>query len=136
MTGYLFDNCLSSKIARALSDLGHPVQHISAVFGSDAKDRHWIPKLRELDLSLVTVDLAISKKAAERIPLQKAGVTAIFFHREIYELGAEDQYHWFMKRWKITCNFIEQHPVGTHFLARTSGHITILEKRAFDEEVS
>lgn len=75
---FLLDENLSPHLARALRDLGEPVDHLRDVFGAGTPDREWIVRAAEAGYTVLSGDLRIRRTAAERDALRRASL-GIFF---------------------------------------------------------
>jgi len=59
---FFFDNCISPKLARALSALvepEHQIIHLRERFRVDADDETWLPVIAQLGAHVVTTDRRI-----------------------------------------------------------------------------
>jgi hypothetical protein len=119
---FLFDNNFSHHIP---TNLGDDCVHIRDVYGSDAQDVDFIPKMAGGDFVLVTKDTSMRRKPLEKQALEDAQLTVVFLHRRFFDQRAAEQLEWFMIKWPILRSQIAKHPKGTHLKLTTDGGLSV-----------
>ena len=75
---FFIDNNLSPGLARGMKAFGEDVIHITEIFPDDADDTDYLPRVGSEGWFLVTRDLRIRYRPAEKMALKQHGVGAFF----------------------------------------------------------
>lgn len=119
---YIFDENLSPRIAQALAVLELPVVHVNDRYGRGAREVDFLPNVAACGWVLVTCDRHIRTRPAEKLALQRAGVTAIFMGDKFPQSPFHKQALWFLQNWEKMEAVVASSRPGTCFKA-TRGKI-------------
>jgi len=97
---FFFDNTFSRSIPRILLELDIDATHLRDHFPADTKDVVWIPEIGKKGWVLVTADLSVQKRNAERIALREANIVTFFFGTWFLDKRKWDQVVWIIKHWR------------------------------------
>lgn len=129
---FFFDNCISPRLARAMHALiepQHEVRHLRDRYpGADSssiEDTTWITDLgKERGWIIVSGDIAIRSRPAERAALQAARLTAFFLAKGFTQLDGWEQVHWLIDQWPRIVELADKTEAGSAFLVPKRGKIS------------
>lgn len=110
---YLFDNCISPKLARMLRALGKDAWAVSEKYPANIQDIDLFAKIKGQQLVFVTTDTHQRTRKAEAIALRNSGVTALFFGPFFPKMVFWPQAAWLVSRWPKIEGFIGGVSLGT-----------------------
>lgn len=124
---FFFDNNFSKKIVASLQGIGEDVTHLQDEFPQNTPDIVWIPEIGKREWIIVTLDRKITKRAPERLALNEANVTAVFVHRDYFQMRAQEQLTWITFRWSIIKTAATEAAQGTKLSLTMDGGISPME---------
>lgn len=131
---FFFDNCISSKLARAIHSLIEPddaVVHLRdrwpAADTHSVTDVEWISALgKEGGWIVVSGDLRIRTRPGEREAFRAAKLTAFFMAKSFPILPAWEQARWLVDKWPDITKFAADSGAGSTFEVPKNGKIRTL----------
>ena len=117
---FFFDNNFSRRLIDFLNDLaqdiGHECIHLKEMFKEDVHDEEWIPELAKSGNWIVlTCDLGISRKPAEKLALKESELTVFFFPKKHSKLKIWKQSWRTIKVLQDIIPLAEKYPKGKIF---------------------
>lgn len=76
---FVFDNNMSHKLPKGLSEFGEDAVHLTDEFAPDTPDEEWIPKVGARGWVLVTHDVKITRRPLQLQAFMDAELGAFFF---------------------------------------------------------
>lgn len=132
---FFFDNNISPRIARALRELvegEHEVCHLRDRFKPNSPDPEWISQLgREGGWILITGDLRIRRRTAERLALNQARLTSFFMAKGFAPTPNEragnsdwfwEQVKWIVQKWPLIVEQARRVEPGAEFIVPKKGN--------------
>jgi hypothetical protein len=127
MARFLLDNDLPYRLAHALQALegehGHEVRPIREVYGEDAQDLDFLPKLGREGWILVSKDRRQTRRPAEREARQKARVTALYFGPFFGRIRFWEQAAFVVRYWPALASWAETSTPGTVGIIQQNGKV-------------
>ena len=126
---FFFGHHHSHKIVRALRELGVDAIHLRDVFEErGVDDVVWIARAAEERWVVVTADLHIRTRKAEKTVFQKAGLITFFVNQEYNSKQGFKKFRWIVDQWeKIEAAAATAQP-GDCFRVPLSGKILKIEE--------
>ncbi len=117
---FFFDNNFSPRLIHFLNDLAqdidHECIHLQDMFEAETPDDEWIPGLaKQRNWIIITLDLRISRKPAERLALNESGLTAFFFPKKHSKLNIWEQSWRTIKVLQEIIQLAKEYPKGKTF---------------------
>lgn len=78
---FFFDNTFPQQIAQILRVMEVDAVHLQDFFEANVDDVDWILRAGQVGWIVVTGDLGIHKKPAERLKLEEANIVTVFLHK-------------------------------------------------------
>jgi hypothetical protein len=123
---FFCDNCLSPRVAKAIHHLvqpKHTVVHLREKFDPAITDVEWITQLgNEEDWIIVSADLNIRKRPAEREVLNAAKLTTFFFAKGYTKFDTWQQAKWSVEKWPLIIDMAAKVTPGSAFLVPNKGN--------------
>jgi len=123
---FFFDNTFPPQIARILQIMDVDAVHLQDFFDPAVDDVDWIPRAGTEGWIVVTGDLGIHKKPAERLKLEGANIVTVFLHRGFTKQKIWDQLAFVVRHWPEIERSISKVKRGSSVLVGVNGKIEIL----------
>ncbi len=94
---FVFDNCLSPKLAKGMAAFGEDAIHLTDRFRSDTPDVEWLPWVAKEGHILITKDDHLRWRPAEKKALLTYKIGAFFLGGK--NLGAFDMVQQVVRHW-------------------------------------
>jgi predicted nuclease of predicted toxin-antitoxin system len=127
---FFFDNHHSPEIVQILRSAGADVVHLRDVFtdrGID--DEVWIPEIGRRGWILVTGDLRIRRRKAEKIVFQRAQIVTFFLAKEYNNKNALNRIKWILNQWEAIEAVAATAQPGDCFLVPMKGKLRKLDQK-------
>ncbi|MFN0010930.1 MAG: hypothetical protein ACKVS8_04715 [Phycisphaerales bacterium] len=128
---FFFDNCVSHRLATALHALvepGHKVVHLREMWPRADRvtvpDTEWIERLsRESDWVVISGDIRIRTRPAERDALRRARLSTFFLADGYTRLPEWEQVRWLINKWPEIVDLASRTAEGSMFRVPKRGKI-------------
>ena len=118
---YLFDNCISPKMADMLRALGEDTHALREDFPQDIEDIPLFTQLHGQKLVLVSTDTSQRTREHEARALKQAGITAIYFGPFFQKMKLWGQAIWLVTKWEKIKGVAENVVMGSVFEIKQNG---------------
>jgi hypothetical protein len=123
---FFFDNTFPPQIAQILKIMEVDAVHLQDLFDPGVDDVDWIPRAGDEGWIVVTGDLGIHKKPAERLKLEEAKVVTVFLHRGFTKQKIWDQLAFITRHWPEIERSSSKMKRGSSVLVGVNGKIEII----------
>ncbi len=96
---YFFDNNFAPALVNILRELEVDAIHLRELFPPNTPDEQWLPAVGAAAHILITCDLNINRKSAEREALRGHRVTALFFQKAFMKRTTWEKALWLLRHW-------------------------------------
>jgi hypothetical protein len=97
---FFFDNNHSPKIPKILKENGVDARHMQEVFGRGLEDVEWIPEIGKRGWVVITGDLHIKTKKAEKKVFEEANLITFFVTKKYNNAHALKRIAWILNQWE------------------------------------
>jgi hypothetical protein len=118
---YLFDNCISPKLADMLRALGEDTRALREDFSESIEDTPLFKELIGQNLVFVSTDTKQRTREHEARALKEAGITAIYFGPFFMKMKLWPQATWLIARWEKIKGVAENVVMGSVFEIKQNG---------------
>lgn len=123
---FFFDNTFPPQVAQILKIMDVEALHLQDIFEPGIDDVDWIPRAGEEGWVVVTGDLGIHKKPAERLKLESANVVTLFLHKGFTKQKIWEQVAFITRHWPEIERAVAKMKRGSSVLVGPNGKIEIL----------
>jgi len=126
---FFFDNHHSPEIVKILREAGVDAVHLRDEFSDRGiDDVIWIPEIGRRGWILVTGDLRIRRRKAEKVVFQRAGIVTFFLAQEYNNKSALNRIKWIVNQWEAIEAAVATAQQGDCFLVPMKGRLRKLSE--------
>jgi hypothetical protein len=110
---YVFDNCISYRLAEMLRALNEDVIHINSLMPVDTPDVELFEKIKHDGRVFVSLDRMQKTREREALAIKENRITGLWLSRFFCKKIFWEQAVWLVKHWKTIDGYVSGVEVGT-----------------------
>jgi hypothetical protein len=118
-----FDANISRKIVDALQEIDPDVAHHDEHLAEGSDDREILRLLKANDWILISGDDRMRRSPAQKIQVNKSGITAVFLWKKFPQLRRDEQTKWMLRWWPKIAKKARHAAKGTQLNAHGNGEV-------------